>query len=134
MNSRKLNFVKQYFENHLKKKFIIANHASCFSSILLIKKFSDELRFCVNYRRLNQMIKKNKYSIFLIRKIFAQLSHVKIFFKIDIRQIFHKIRMNEIFENLTTFITKFDIYKWRVLFFDFIDDSSTWQHYINDVL
>ena len=35
---------------------------------------------------------------------------------------------------MTTFITKFDVYKWRVLFFDFIDDFSTWQHYINDVL
>ena len=80
------------------------------------------------------MIKKDRYSIFLIRKTFAQLSHVKIFFKIDIRQIFHKIKMNEIFENLTTFITKFDVYKWRVLFFDFIDDFSTWQHYINNVL
>ena len=133
INFRKLNFVKKYLENHFKKEFIIANHAFCFSSILLIKKFSDELRSCVNYRRLNQMILK-KYSIFFIRKTFAQLSHVKIFFKIDIRQIFYKIRINEIFENLTTFITKFDVYKWRVLFFDFIDDSSTWQHYINDVL
>ena len=41
MNFRKLNFVKQYFENYLKKEFIIANHASCFSSILLAKKLSD---------------------------------------------------------------------------------------------
>ena len=90
MSFRKLNFVKKYFENNLKKEFIMISHAFCFSSILLIKKLSEELKFCVDYRKLNQMIKKDKYSISLIIETFAQLSKAKIFSKIDIRQIFHK--------------------------------------------
>ena len=134
MNFWKLNFVKKYFENNLKKEFIIISHASCFSSILLIKKSSEELKFCVDYRKLNQMIKKNKYSISLIIETFAQLSKAKIFSKINIRQIFHKLRMKKTFENLIIFITKFDVYKWRVLLFDLIENLFTWQHYINDVL
>ena len=80
------------------------------------------------------MIKKNKYSISLIIETFAQLSKVKIFSKINIRQIFHKLRMKKTFENLITFITKFDVYKWRVLSFDLIENFFIWQHYINDVL
>ena len=42
--------------------------------------------------------------------------------------------MKKTFENLITFITKFDVYKWRVLSFDLIENFFTWQHYINDVL
>ena len=111
INFRKLDFVKKYFENNLKKEFIIVNYAFCLSSILLIKKSNDKLKFCVNYRKLNQMIKKNRYFISFITKIFAQLLKVKIFFKINIRQIFHKFRMKEVFENLIIFITKFGVYK-----------------------
>ena len=58
MSFRKLNFVKKYLENNLKKEFIIVSRVFCFSSILLIQKSSEELKFCVDYRRLNQMIKK----------------------------------------------------------------------------
>ena len=111
MSFRELNFVKKYFENNLKKEFIVVSHVFCSSSILLIKKSSEKLRFCVDYRRLNQMIKKDKYFISLIIETFAQLSKAKIFSKINIRQIFHKLRMKKTFENLITFITKFDVYK-----------------------
>ena len=111
MNFQKRSFVKNYFKKNLKKRFLIVNHTSYFSSILLIKNFNDELRFCVNYRKLNQMIKMNRYFISLITKIFTQLSHAKIFFNINICQIFHKLRMKKNFENLIIFITKFDVYK-----------------------
>ena len=56
MNFRKFDFVKKYFENNLKQKFIIVNYAFCSSSILLIKKLDNDLKFCVNYRKFNQMI------------------------------------------------------------------------------
>ena len=42
--------------------------------------------------------------------------------------------MKEIFENLIIFITRFDVYKRRMLSFDLIENLSIWQHYINDVL
>ena len=87
---RKLNFVKKYFENNLKKEFIVVSYTSCFSSILLIKKANDKLWFCVNYRKLNQITKKNKYSILLIIETFAQLFKTKKCFKIKKRQAFYK--------------------------------------------
>ena len=50
MSFRKLKFVKKYFENNLKKELIIVSHVSCFLSILLAKKSSEELKFCVDYQ------------------------------------------------------------------------------------
>ena len=29
---------------------------------------------------------------------------------------------------------RFNVYKWHVLFYNFIENSSIWQHYINNVL
>ncbi len=37
-------------------------------------------------------------------------------------------------ENLITFITFFDIYKYKVMLFELINESAFFQHYINDVL
>jgi len=36
--------------------------------------------------------------------------------------------------NLTTFVTFFDVYKYRVMLFELINESAFFQHYINDVL
>jgi len=37
-------------------------------------------------------------------------------------------------ENLITFVTFFDVYKYRVMLFKLINESAFFQHYINDVL
>ncbi len=37
-------------------------------------------------------------------------------------------------ENLITFITFFDVYKYKVMLFELINEFTFFQHYINDVL
>jgi len=37
-------------------------------------------------------------------------------------------------DNLITFITFFNVYKYRVILFELINESTFFQHYINDVL
>jgi len=37
-------------------------------------------------------------------------------------------------ENLITFITFFDVYKYKVMLFELINKSTFFQHYINDML
>ncbi len=36
-------------------------------------------------------------------------------------------------EDLTTFVTFFNIYKYKVMLFELINESAFFQHYINDV-
>ena len=81
----KLAFVKKFLENNLKKCFIETSNASCFSLIILAMKPGDGIWFCVNYRKLNKLTKKDAYSIPLITKILAQLSHARVFIKINIQ-------------------------------------------------
>jgi len=37
-------------------------------------------------------------------------------------------------KDLTTFVTFFDIYKYKVMLFELINESAFFQHYINNVL
>ncbi len=77
LSEEELQLVKKYLKEHLNKEFIEFSIASYVSLILFAKKSNEELRFCVNYRKLNVIIKKNKYSISLIAKIIARLFKAK---------------------------------------------------------
>jgi len=69
MSSHKLQKIKKYLEENLKKKFITFSKASFASSILFVEKKDNSLRFCVNYQKLNALIKRDCYSILLIDEV-----------------------------------------------------------------
>ena len=69
MLSHKLQKIKEYLEENLKKKFIILSKTSFASSILFVEKKDDSLCFCMNYRKLNALIKRYRYSILLIDEV-----------------------------------------------------------------
>jgi len=48
--------------------------------------------------------------------------------------MFNKLCISIESENLITFITFFNVYKYRVMLFELINESTFFQHYINDVL
>jgi len=134
MLSHKLQKIKKYLEENLKKKFITLSKASFASSILFIEKKDDSLRFCVNYQKLNALIKRDRYSILLIDEVLVQIQDSKYLTQLNIIVAFNKLCMSTESENLITFITFFDVYKYRVMLFKLINESTFFQHYINDVL
>ena len=69
----KFEQVKKYLNEHLKKRFIISSYALFASFVLFIEKSNEGLRFCVDYKKLNVIIKRNRYLISLINEILARI-------------------------------------------------------------
>ncbi len=134
MSSHKLQKIKEYLEENLKKKFITLSKASFASSILFVEKKDDILRFCMNYWKLNALIKRDRYLILLIDEVLAWIQDSKYLTWLNIIVAFNKLRISSESENLTTFVTFFDIYKYRVMLFELTNESASFQHYINNVL
>ncbi len=134
MLNHKLQKIKKYLEKNLKKKFITLSKASFASSILFVEKKDDSLRFCVNYWKLNALIKRNHYSILLINEVLARIQDSKYLIRLNIIVAFNKLCMSTESENLITFVTFFDVYKYKVMLFELINESTFFQHYINNVL
>ena len=84
MSAPQLKFVKKFLEEHLKKRFIEASNTPCSSPILLAKKPGGGIRFCVNYRKLNSLTKKDAYPLPLIAETMARLQKAIVFTKINI--------------------------------------------------
>ncbi len=134
MSDYKLQKMKNYLIKHLNKDFISSSSASYASLILFIEKKDDSLRFCVNYRKLNALIKRNHYLLSLIDETLARIQDSKYLTQLNIIVIFNKLCMHLSSEDLTIFITSFDFYKYHVMSFELINDSTFYQHYMNDVL
>jgi len=77
MFNHKLQKIKKYLIDHLNKEFIFFSSVSYVSLILFIEKKDDSLRFCVNYRKLNALIKRDCYFLSLIDEILAHIQESK---------------------------------------------------------
>ena len=134
MSQDELDEVKRYIDENMDKGFITASSACVASPVLFVRKANGGLRFCVDYRKLNGITKKDRYPLPLIDETLGQLQGARFFTKLDIRQAFHRIRMDAASEDLTTFRTRFGAYKYRVMPFGLTNGPATWQHFMNDVL
>ena len=85
--------LKKYLKDNLIKRFIRVSFSSVVSLVLFVKKLKKNLCFCVNYRDLNVIIIKNRYSLSLIRETLNRLIKVKFFIKLDIITAFNKLRI-----------------------------------------
>ena len=73
ISEHKLEQVKKYLNKHLKKEFIVSSYTLFALFVLFIEKPNKELRFCVDYKKLNAIIKRNRYFISLINKVLTRI-------------------------------------------------------------
>ena len=134
MSLYKLQKVKKYLNENLFKDFIILSKVVYSSSMLLTLKINSDLQFCVNYWKLNTLIKQNWYLFLLIEEIIEKILECKYLICLNIIAVFNKLCIHSDSENLITFITALDFYKYWVLLFELINRLSIFQQYINNTL
>ena len=127
MSPFKLQKIKKYLNENLSKGFITFSKIFYFSSVLFALKINENLRFCVDYRKLNVIIKRNRYFLSLIEKMIGKIMSCKHLIRLNIIVVFNKLRMHFESEDMTTFITALKLYKYKILFFDLINDFNTFQ-------
>jgi len=91
MSDYKLQKMKNYLIKHLNKDFISSSSASYALLILFIEKKDDSLCFCVNYKKLNALIKQNHYFLLLINETFACIQDSKYLTWLNIIVVFNNV-------------------------------------------
>jgi hypothetical protein len=134
ISAEELETVKKYLTDNLAKGFIEPSQAPFAAPVLFVKKPNSLLRFCIDFRALNTLTRKDRYPLPLIDETLAHIASAKVFTKLDIRQVFHRIRMDPDFEEYTTFRTRYGAYKCKVIPFGLTNSPVTYQCYINDIL
>ena len=125
LSLEELKAAKKYILDNLEKGFIVLSSALYVSPILMVRKPNGGLRFCVDFRRLNAITKKDCYPLPLIDEVLQRTSKAKIYTKLDIQQGFHRIRLTPGAEDLTTFRTRYGSFKYKVTPFGLTNGPAT---------
>ncbi len=134
MSFYKLQKIKEYLNKNLSKSFITSSKISSFSLVLFALKINDDLHFCVNYQKLNVIIKRNCYSLSLIDEMIDKIVDCKHLTQLNIIFAFNKLYMHLNSENYTIFIIALEAYKSKILSFELTNDLISFQQYMNNVL
>jgi hypothetical protein len=118
----------------LDKNFIRVSRLPAASLVLLVRKLGGGIRFCIDYRGLNELTVKDRYLLLLIRKTLRNISRAQWFTKLDVIAAFYKIRVQSGDEYKTAFRTRYGLYEWNVILFGLIGAPAIFQRYINYIL
>jgi hypothetical protein len=91
----KLGMLKQYIDDNLEKGFIRLLISSCASLVLFVLKKDEILRFCIDFRQLNSITVKNRYTLLLIKELYDRLRGVRVFTSFDLKGVYNLIRIKE---------------------------------------
>jgi predicted aspartyl protease len=131
MSHDELLVLRKELTNLLDKDFIRQSKSSAAAPVLFAKKPGGGLRFCVDYRGINAITRKDRYPLPLIKETLNALNSAKRLTKLDVSAAFHKIRVAKGEEWKTAFRTRYGLFEWKVCPFGLTGSPATFQRYIN---
>ena len=124
------NFIDEMLQND-----IIKISTSPYSApVVLVKKKTGDLRFCVDYRKLNAVTVKNKYPIPRINDIFDHFFGAKYFSTLDLFSGYWQIKMREEDMEKTAFTCEIGHFEFKRLPFGLCNAPAVFQRLMNAIL
>ena len=124
---------KQELEKMLKRNVIEPSNSAWSSPIVLVSKKDGSTRFCVDYRKLNDVTIKDAYPLPRIDECLDSLSESKWFSCMDLNSGFWQIGMDPADKHKTAFSTSQGLYQFTVMPFGLANSPSTFERLMEDV-
>ncbi|KAH9084275.1 hypothetical protein LEN26_020965, partial [Aphanomyces euteiches] len=104
------------------------------SPVLMIRKPDGSIRFCIDYRKLNDVTIKDRYPMPRVDDLLDVLGKSKYFSTMDVASGYWNVRMDEKSIEKTAFICKFGLYEWLVIPFGLCNAVPQFERLMEDVL
>ncbi|KAE9308906.1 hypothetical protein PF008_g20847 [Phytophthora fragariae] len=102
--------------------------------VVLVRKKDGEVRFCVDYRALNKVTKKDVYPLPRIDETLEALGGALLFTTLDLHSGYWQIGVSPEDRDKTAFTTKQGLYRFLRMPFCLMNAPSTFQRMMNGVL
>ena len=132
MSTQELDELKKQLQEYLDSGRLRPSESPWGTNVIFAKKKDGALRFCVDYRGLNDRTVRNSYPLPLTDDLFDRLQGAKYFSKIDLRTGFYQILLAEGDRDKTAFRTRYGHFEWTVLPMGLTNAPATFQHLMNN--
>jgi len=102
--------------------------------IVLVKKKDGTTRFCVDYRKLNNVTRKDAYPLPHIDETLDALSGAKVFSTLDLASGYWQVEMDAADCEKTAFATRHGLFEFQVMPFGLCNAPGTFQRLMEFVL
>ena len=102
--------------------------------VVLVKKKGGGLRFCVDYRKLNEVTVKDAYPLPRIDDALDSLSHASWFSTLDLSSGYWQLEVSPNDRQKTAFTTRQGLFEFNVLSFGLCNAPSTFQRLMDLIL
>ena len=121
--------------NKMLKDDVIRPSSSPWSSpVVLVRKPNKELRFCVDYRRLNAVTLRDVYPLPRVDDILGRLSGAKYFTSLDLQKGFWQLPVTKDHQEKTAFVTTDGLYEFLCMPFGLCGAPPSFQRLMDRVL
>lgn len=128
------NSLDEWIQENLRKGYIRPSKSPLAAPVFFVKKKDGGLRLVQDYRKLNDITKKDRFPIPKISDLIDRLSKASIYTKIDLRWGYNNVRIREGDEWKLAFVTPFGLYEPTVMFFGLSNAPATFQRMMNHIL
>ncbi|UYV79514.1 hypothetical protein LAZ67_17002951, partial [Cordylochernes scorpioides] len=126
--------IQQEVDRMMKQDIIQFSESPWSSPVVLVKKKNGSWRFCVDYRRLNKITKKDVYPLPRVDDALDNLSGARYYSSMDLRTGYWQIEVDEHDREKTAFITPDGLYEFRVMPFGLCNAPATFERMMDTVL
>ncbi|GBN16861.1 Retrovirus-related Pol polyprotein from transposon 297 [Araneus ventricosus] len=103
------------------------------SPVVIVRKKDGTLRVCIDYRKLNKVVVKDRFPLPLIEDILDRLQGSRVFSTIDLKNAFFHVDVNKDSRKYTSFVTHEGQYQFLKVPFGLCNSPAVFQRYINTI-
>ncbi|GBN36639.1 Retrovirus-related Pol polyprotein from transposon 17.6, partial [Araneus ventricosus] len=136
--ARRLSFpenqaVNKQIDEWLDQGIVRQSSSEYASPIVLVKKKDGTARLCVDYRKLNRKLVKDRFPLPLIEDVLDKLQDAKVYSTLDLKNVFFHVEVNEDCKHFTSFVVPDGQFEFNKVPFGLSTSPSVFQRYVYSI-